>query len=180
MSVPLYFKGTVHPPDPGHRSHPADFDHAEIITTNLGSRKGSGVTTPILIEHEGDPIGQVLSSYRSASNSLRVLGVVHDERAKLLVRGGKLLGLSLGTDIVHREGEEEAPLVRTVTELSFCEVPRRHGCYVTEVDGVRYHTASMAASASRGPRRPSLSRPSSFGLEWTSVTTPPHPSVDGL
>ena len=166
MSLPLYFKGTVHPPDTGKRSHPADFDHAEIITTNLGSRKGIGATTPILIEHEGESVGQVLNSYRSTTNSLRVLGVVHDEGAKQLIRSGRLLGLSLGTDIVHREGEEASPLVRTVTELSFCEVPRRPGCYVTEVDGVRYHTASLAASASgRSGAKGAPPRTSSYKAE---------------
>lgn len=146
----LRFVGTAHPPDSGKRSHPADYDHAEIITTNLGHRGRHGGSTPILIEHEGDPVGYVLSSYRGIKNSLRVLGVIDDEHAEELVRSGKMLGLSLSTDVIHREGEEDKPLLRTVTELSICEEPRRPGCYISEVDGERYHTATMAASNSDG------------------------------
>ena len=66
-----------------------------------------------------------------------------------------MLGLSLGTDVVHKVGEEERPILRTVEELSICEQPRRRGCWIIEADGVRYNTATMAASgAQRTYRRP--------------------------
>ena len=143
---PLNFVGTAHPPAKKRREHPADLSDAEISASNLGSRFGLGQGTPILVEHEGDPVGKVISSYKAPTGSLRVLGAIHDERAKGLVRDGKMLGLSLGTDVVHRDGEEDNPVVRTVQELSICVEPRRRGCYISEVDGQVYRTATMAAS----------------------------------
>lgn len=150
MSAPLEFVGTAHPPAKKKRDHPADLSEAEIAASNLGSRYGKGESTPILVEHEGEPVGKIISSYKAPSGSLRVLGTIHDERAKKLVRDGKMLGLSLGTDVVHRDGEEDNPVVRTVQELSICVEPRRRGCYISQVDGQTYRTATMAASKQNG------------------------------
>ena len=150
MSAPLQFVGTAHPPAKKRRDHPADLSEAEITVSNLGSRYGKGESTPILVEHEGDPVGKIISSYKAPSGSLRVLGTIHDERAKKLVRDGKMLGLSLGTDVIHRDGEEDNPVVRSVQELSICVEPRRRGCYISQVDGQTYKTATMAASKHNG------------------------------
>jgi len=143
----IEFIGTAHPPANDVRKHPADLSTAEIVSTNLGHRGTNHATTPILVEHGGPPVGEVLTSYRGPTGSLRVLGTIHDKEAQKLVKNGQMLGLSLGTDVVHREGEEDEPVVRTVHELSICAVPRRPGCYISEVDGQRYHTAIDAASA---------------------------------
>ena len=142
----LQFVGTAHPPADTHRKHPADFVAAELEAANPGRRWLERHTTPILVEHVGEPVGEVLTSYQGPSGSMRVLGTIYDDHAKRLVKDGEMLGLSLGTDLVHREGEEHDPMVRTVTELSICKEPRRRGCYISEVDGVRYNSASYAAS----------------------------------
>lgn len=145
--APFHFVGTAHPPASLERKHPADLNSAEIMSSNLGNRGRRGETTPILVEHEGEPVGEVLSSFHGPTGSLRVLGSLTDERAKKMVSDGTMLGLSLGTDVVHRPGEDDRPLTRSVQELSLCVEPLRKGCYISEANGQRVRTATLAASA---------------------------------
>lgn len=143
----MQFVGTAHPPPHESRHHPADFDAAEIASTNLGNQGLKGSTTPILVEHDGAPVGEVLASYRGSSGSLKVMGHIYDERAQELVKSGQMLGLSLGTETVHHDTPNSQPVMRKVTELSIVEKPLRPGCHISEANGHRVHTSVLAASA---------------------------------
>lgn len=146
----LQFKGIAHPPPSRKgRSNIADLNAAEIATTNMGRRGG----TSLLMEHDhGDNVGTVLASWEGRDGSLRVQGIVSDPAAAALVRNGATRGLSLGTS-VHHKGHDNR-LMATQDELSLCEVPRRGGCYITDIDGTSVHTTHAFSAKSKGAASP--------------------------
>lgn len=150
----LNFKGVAHPPPSrkGRGNH-ADLSAAEIATTNMG--RGDG--TQLLMEHDyGDNVGTVLASWEGADGSLRVQGIVSDPTAAASVRSGATRGLSLGTSVhslVDGSGGTDR-LMATQDELSLCEVPRRGGCYITDIDGTSVRTAHNFSGKPKGATPP--------------------------
>lgn len=147
----LTFKGIAHPPPrrDGKRNHIADLNRAEISALKMGRNGG----TSLLMEHEhGHRIGSVLSSWEGPNGELRVEGIVHDNDAMKAVKNGSMVGLSLGTGVQY--GGSTKPIWRNQDELSICEIPRRGGCYINEVNGKKVrstHNASAGAGALVSP-----------------------------
>ena len=156
----LTFVGTAHPRAPPKRAHVADFNNAEIATTDLGRKRGSSsefTGTPILVEHEDPKVGRIMTSWQGPGGSFRVLGRVYDKAAEDAIRSGRMRGLSLGTQVIQsQQAAAECStdgLHRAVHEVSICEVPRRHGCYVHEVDGQEVDTLHCASNKGSTSRR---------------------------
>lgn len=162
----LLFTGTAHPkPSHSARNHPADFNRAEIATTDLGKpRRGSLNGTPILVEHEDDPVGRIMTSWEGPGGNFRVMGRINDRAAEEAVRSGQMRGLSLGTGIVQSRQAASAgsmdSMHRSVHEVSICEVPKRAGCYIDEVDGSRVSTIHCASKKdNKRPRGTGVQKP---------------------
>jgi len=153
VSKPLRFEGIAHPRAHSNgRQNPADLNSAEIDSIRLGSRGRDNHTTPVLYEHDGPPVGRVLTSWKGKDGSLRVAGTIHDPETIAGIRSRATLGLSLGTNVIHERNGLDRPLVRTVEELSVCGAPRRPGCWIDEVDGKRIPMSRNRASAQSGAR----------------------------
>ena len=152
--MPMRFSGTAHPPADRRRVDPADLSSAEIAAGNLGSRGPSKHPTPVLVEHDGAPVGRVLASYQAPNGSLRVHGSIHDGPTADAVRAGTMRGLSLGTRVHHDPTDVTQVKVRAVEELSVVEVPRRQNCWIDEIDGRRIPQRTDRASARGGVSRP--------------------------
>ena len=152
--MPLRFSGVAHPPAHGTRQDPADLSNAEIATGNLGQRGRHKHTTPVLVEHEGGPVGRVLASWQGPQGHLRVQGSISDPETERAIRSGQMLGLSLGTRVHHEQGHADRVKVRTIEELSVCEVPRREHCWIDEIDGKRVPGMSHRASKRTRPPHP--------------------------
>mgnify|MGYP001193609256 FL=1 len=141
--MPLHFKGSAHPPPrrDGTRGNVADLNAAEIATTQLG--RGGG--TAVLVEHDhSNRVGRVTSSWEGNNGSLRVSGIVTDPDAERAVRDGTMRGLSLGTSVLQ-DGSGQR-LISIQDELSICEMPRRGGCWIDEVDGRSVRTVHCASA----------------------------------
>ena len=136
----MEFRGTAHPSrtQKGSRQHVADLTDAEIASMNLGNR--SKRTTPLLVEHEGAPIGEILSSYdHHYDGSMRVMGVVYDKEVAERVHSGALRGLSLSTHMDWQRQSDiddptKQPLNRIIYECSLCEIPGRDGCWIDVIN----------------------------------------------
>lgn len=166
-TMPLRFCGVAHPPAHGTRQDPADLSNAEIATGNLGQRGRHKYQTPVLVEHEGGPVGRVLASWQGPEGHLRVQGSINDPKTERAIRSGAMLGLSLGTRVHHEQGRTDCVKVRTIEELSVCEVPRREHCWIDEIDGRRVPGMSHRAS-----KRASFPSPFSFSLSpYTQART---------
>ena len=140
MPIPyMEFRGTAHPSRiHNKRQHVADLTDGDIASMNLGNR--SKRTTPLLVEHEGDPVGEIISSYdHHFDGSMRVMGLVYDKDVAQKVQSGALRGLSLST---HMNWEKQSdiddptkqPLNRIIYECSLCEVPGRDGCWIDVIN----------------------------------------------
>lgn len=150
----LNFKGVAHPPPSrSGRGNHADLSAAEISTTNMGMGNG----TQLLMEHDhGDHVGTVLASWEGADGSLRVQGIVSDPTAAASVRSGETRGLSLGTSVhslVGSNGSKDR-LMATQDELSLCAVPRRGGCYITDIDGTSVRSTHNFSGKPKGATSP--------------------------
>lgn len=144
---PLRFRGTAHPCADPVRANNADLSNREILTMDLGARGRDGKgTTPVLVEHCGEPVGRILSSYPGRDGALKVAGTLHDESVIEKVRRGEMRGLSLRTQVMSTEANPDRPLVRTIEEVSVCEQPRRPGCWMEDIDGKRVAAAPHLAS----------------------------------
>ena len=148
----LRFAGTAHPPAGSVRGDPSDLDNAEIDAADLGRRgKNRDANTPVLLEHEGGPVGRVLASWRGPQGQLRVRGLIDSPEAASDVRSGRKRGISIGMNMAHEPGDKTKVKVRSVGEVSVVEFPRRTNCYIDEVDG-RNVTSYDRASAKRTRR----------------------------
>ena len=133
--MPLLFEGTAHPAAAvGMRAADADLSAGEIAAMNMGNATAHRESTPINVEHEGPSVGRVLASTRARNGSLLVSGTITDEDAARKVRSGEMLGLSLGTAVRSLNGK---CVGRSIDHLAVCEVPRRAGCYIHEINGRR-------------------------------------------
>ena len=145
--MPLRFEGTAHPPPSlGYRVDQSDLNSSEIASVNLGSRGKSKYQTPVLNEHEGHPVGRVLSSWKGPEGQLRIQATVNDATTEHAIRSGEMLGLSLGTRMVHDPQHPERVKVRSIEEVSVVECPRRDNCYITAVDGIALSSQRNRAS----------------------------------
>jgi hypothetical protein len=128
----MIFKGIAHPPAKGKRDHPSDLSVGELAAAQMGG-------LPVFLEHQtGDaPVGSVLTSFEGRRGELRVVGQIHDESIQQKVRDGSLRGLSLGTDCIA--SMDGSVLSRSQKELSVCAEGRRHGTWITDVDGQTVH-----------------------------------------
>jgi hypothetical protein len=129
--------GTAHPPPSKHRENIADFNAAEIATTDL-----SRMAIPVLVEHEGHTRGKILSSWEGTKGELRVMARVTDKDAELKLRSGELPELSLGTsvfavgaDVCHKR----------VQEVSLVEKGARQNCIIDSIDGQQVRTLVQAS-----------------------------------
>ena len=131
--------GTIHPaPLASGRVDLDDLTSAEIQTTRLGATNRSSAQ-PILVEHEGSPVGSVITSWRTSDGRLKMAGLVSDHTIAEQVRSGELRGLSIGSKLHHRPGEDpldpKARVLHTIEEVSLCAHPRRRNCWLDEIDG---------------------------------------------
>ena len=132
---PLRFRGTAHPAADAKRANQADLSNGEISAMDLGARgrDGSG-TTPVLVEHRGEPVGRILSSYPGRDGALKVAGTIHDADVIARVQSGEMRGLSLRTQVMAADSNPNRPLIRTIEEVSVCGQPRRPGCWVESLN----------------------------------------------
>ena len=102
---------------------------------DLGSRGPGGQgTTPVLVEHQGDPVGRILASYPGRDGTLKVAGTIHDPAVIESVRRGEMRGLSLRTQVMSSDAAPDRPLMRSIEEVSVCGQPRRPGCWVESIN----------------------------------------------
>lgn len=181
MKTPLRFEGVAHPPPGKTRVMRDDLTRAEIDTANLGRRGSARLSTPVNVEHDGPDVGRVIGSCLAPSGQMRVSGTIHDEAIAKEIRAGRLLGLSLGTrmDILGSQNNQRV-VGRHLDHLAVCEVPRRTGCYIDEVDGKRLpHRIDVASGSSRTPPHtphsthppPSLQHPCAFSMAKRPLTS---------
>jgi hypothetical protein len=139
--------GTIHPPP--SRDGRVDIDDltaAEIRVTNLGD---GPATTPVLVEHEGGRVGRVLASWPGLDGSLRMVASISNPDAEAAIRNGHMRGLSLGSRVHHRAGEDpntKGRVFQSLDEVSICEAPRRAGCYIETIDGEQTVVAAQASA----------------------------------
>ena len=142
----LSFVGTAHPaPTAGQRKHQADYNSAEIALQKLHAE-----TTPVHVEHEGAPVGSVLTSWVDKRGALKVQGVVHDPAAARDVRGGKLRELSLGQTL-DIDPESGNVLNRATAEVSLVAQGARSGCHIESIDGQRVRQVACFSKSARAP-----------------------------
>ena len=140
----------AHPAPGAKRENVADLDAREILAMNLGSRGKVGNPLPVLVEHSGEPVGRVLSSYRGTDGSLKVAGTIEDPKTAEAVRSGNMRGLSLRTQTMAGTANPNKPLIRAIEEVSVCGTPRRPGCWVTHLDDKQVLGSTHLASANHG------------------------------
>lgn len=134
----VLFEGTAHPPPSKTAQSVADFNAAEIATTQLGD-------TPILVEHSGGSRGRVLSSWEGTHGELRVLGTVDCPDTERQIKNGSLGELSLGTS-VFSVGDDTVH--KTVNEVSLVEKGARHACLIDIINHKRVRTTHNASASS--------------------------------
>ena len=153
VSSTLRFKGIAHPRPDAQRQNIADLDAREILASNLGSRGKNREPLPVLVEHSGEPVGRVLSSYKAPDGSLKVAGTINDPQVAERVRSGQMRGLSLRTQTMAKTGSikkpTDRPMVRAIEEVSICGVPRRPGCYISHIDDEQVLGATHLASRAK-------------------------------
>ena len=121
---------------------------------NMGSKGLQCETTPVLVDHGttnrhgGQAVGHVLSSYRGADGSFKILGRIHDPDVQAQVRSGEMRGLSLRTQALQDANGNV--LNRQIEEVSVCEQPRRPGCWIEEIDDKRVAPPPHLASRRTG------------------------------
>lgn len=157
----MRIKGRIHPPGApgGRRIEPDDLNSAEIAVTNLGRRTQRNVDNPgpnylpVLVEHEGGPVGTIDSTWKAPDGSLKMAAVIDDPDVQKQVLKGDLRGLSIGSALQHDPGKSAHERINQVfTEVSVCQVPRRAGCYIEHIatDGFDYKPCMTVATASEG------------------------------
>lgn len=149
QSKSMHIVGTIHPTPPVvGRYEIDDLTRREIQTTRLGASATSHAH-PILEEHDGGPVGTVITSWRASDGRLKMAGVVENSDVASRVRSGELRGLSIGSQVHHKHGgnplDEGSRVLHSIHEVSLCKEPRRPGCYVEEINGV---PVSISAHAS--------------------------------
>lgn len=146
--------GRIHPPAaPGGKMESDDLTSAEIATTNLGRSPVGGDSSyvPVLVEHEGGPVGMVDATWKGGDGSLKMAARIKDPHTKELVRNGNMRGLSIGSALHHDPGADPSTrYLQTLNEVSVCERPRRAGCYIEEmaINGFDYKPCLTVANAS--------------------------------
>lgn len=144
----MYIDGVCHPPAHAMKndSNLDNLSAGDIITEDL-----EGCNVPILVEHEGSPVGKVLATYRGGDNSLRMFGQIHDKSVQNRVSSGDLVGLSIGSILQTVDSGSNKTSVRSrrCNEISVCKDPRRYGCYIDKVNGVGNRNEIWTASNKR-------------------------------
>jgi hypothetical protein len=176
------FVGTAHPPPGSKRNEPGELNAAEIATLDMGSVGRQRVQAPVLVEHNGPPVGRVLASWTGRKGEMRVLGRIDDAEAEVAVRNGEMRGLSLATEMHYMDSDREQrgdATVRKAYELSVCEMPKRARCFIDEIDGKRVPTACYAsakgATTPASASRP-FSPPSPLSLLTSTCSHTVHPT----
>ena len=152
----VYIKGQIHPSNPENRRKDVDdLTSAQIKLTNMGYRRDAdlSVEAPVIVEHQGMPVGRVTSTWAGPDDSLRMSAYIDDPVAEELIRSGKMRGLSIGARLMHDAsvGVEGALIENLQDEVSICARPRRPGCYITEIDGRHVMTVANASMDSYPP-----------------------------
>ena len=146
----MHIIGQIHPPNPsGRRDDIDDMSSAEMAVTNMGYNTAvADHTTPVLVEHDGDAVGKVLTTWQSRKDgSLKMAARINDPETQRMVRSGEMRGLSIGCTLHQASGDSEGSerLMQTFDEVSVCKVPRRSGCFITAID---HHPVARTAKAS--------------------------------
>lgn len=130
----MYIDGVCHPPA---HTMKGDNNLDNLTAGDIISEDLEGCNVPILVEHEGGPVGEVLATYRGSDNSLRMFGQINDDDAKSRINSGELIGLSIGSVLQTKEEGRNKTSVRSrrCNEISICKDPRRHGCFIDKIDG---------------------------------------------
>lgn len=179
----VYIKGQIHPSNPENRRNDVDdLTSAQIKLTNMGYRRDAdlSVEAPVIVEHQGMPVGRVTSTWAGPDDSLRMSAHIDDPVAEDLIRSGKMRGLSIGARLMHdaSTGVEGALIENLQDEVSICARPRRPGCYITEIDGRRVMTVANASMDSYPPgaSRPTPLPPCLPPRHTSPAHRQPHPS----
>lgn len=130
---PLHVIGTIHPPATSEKTEADDLTKAEMVV-----RENDLVGRPVLVEHDGAPVGEVLTSWiHHDTGSLKMAANINDPNVQAQVKSGQMRGLSIGSKLIHPVGTDASRRVSQILdEVSVCEKPRRHGCYVEQIDYV--------------------------------------------
>jgi hypothetical protein len=137
----MHVEGVIHPnPDHLHDDEPDNLSRAHVRTANLGAARSDGRggyrQLPMLVEHEGAPVGKVITSYHNETDgTLRMAGRINDPKTQELIRNGTMRGLSIGTTLPFAPGgSAKDRFFINFDEVSVCNVPRRPGCMIDTID----------------------------------------------